>query len=465
VPTRDAEKLLDVQFYFDTAQSLAEQLARFYHPSSKDPFGPLRIPEMLAVVQLASEDLTELVDVYLPGGHLLTVDHWRKASQVSDWYGHASKAYWIVSALYSPVNTAARYMASKAGMSRPLELLGENLKVWFFTAFVHRVGHYLIELNSGRLRVGAKRYRELLKEHGLSPVKEEQGAATPASPPRQQGFSAKEVTITLLGRVKAGKSSLINALLGERRAATDVLPMTSEITKYELRVASSITVGGGAASSSPPYEGGAGGGRSAASEPTTRLVLLDTVGYAHEGPRADQLAATVEAVQQSDIVLLVMHARDPARRPDVELLNKLRAWFQERPHLKPPPILGVLTHIDLLSPALEWSPPYDYVQPQRGKEQNIAAAVEAAREQFGGALADVIPACTAENKSFGVQEWLLPQIVARLDEARAVALLRCLRAESDEGKIRRVLTQLLTAGKQLYRVATEPPAVTRPGPR
>ena len=36
------------------------------------------------------------------------------------------------------------------------------------------------------------------------------------------------------GQVKAGKSSVINAILGEQRAATSVVPMTAEITRYEL---------------------------------------------------------------------------------------------------------------------------------------------------------------------------------------------------------------------------------------
>ena len=58
------------------------------------------------------------------------------------------------------------------------------------------------------------------------------------------------MTVTVCGQVKQGKSSLINSLLGEQRARTDVLPATNEITRYELQP-----------------EG-----------IPTRLVLLDTVG-------------------------------------------------------------------------------------------------------------------------------------------------------------------------------------------
>ena len=42
-------------------------------------------------------------------------------------------------------------------------MLQENLLLWFYTAFLQRLGTYLIELNSGRLSVGATRYRRLME--------------------------------------------------------------------------------------------------------------------------------------------------------------------------------------------------------------------------------------------------------------------------------------------------------------
>jgi hypothetical protein len=233
--------------------------------------------------------------------------------------------------------------------------------------------------------------------------------------------------LTLIGQVKTGKSSVANALLGERRAVTDVLPATNEITRYELKT-----------------KGIPG-----------QLVLLDTVGYAHEGAREDQVRATEEALQQSDLGLLVLHARDPARKPDLELLQRLETWFQSRPSLKMPPLLGVLTHVDLLSPALEWSPPYDWLHPRRAKETSIHDAVAATQEQLGQHLVGVVPVCAAEGKIYGVHEWLLPGIVELLGEARAVAMLRVLEAEADVGKIRKVFSQLLQAGKGILRVTLQ----------
>jgi uncharacterized protein len=310
-----------------------------------------------------------------------------------------------------------RYAVNQLGTTLPWQLLQQNLLLWFYTAYVQRLGTYLIDLNSGRLRVGAWRYRELLAERT--------GDGRAAAADKEAADQVRQVAITIVGQVKMGKSSLINALLGDQLARTDVLPVTDRITRYELKP-----------------EG-----------VPTRFVLLDTVGYGHQGPRQDQQQATQEAAQQSDLVLLVLHARNPARQADLEMLQSLQRWFTANPDLRLPPILGVLTHIDLLSPAMEWSPPYDWQHPTRPKEEEIRQAINAVREQLGDYLAGCVPVCVAPGKVYGIEEWFLPTVVELLDEAHAVALLRCLRAEADAGKIRKVFQQLLAAGSELFRQA------------
>jgi len=417
----DADKLSSPPFYLQTAQEMSLELARFYHPKAEDPIGALTIPEMLAVVELASHDLAEMVDQYLPGGHLLTVNDWRRAKKASDWYQKASNVYWLISSVFSPLNTGMRYVASHIGLSRPLQMLQQNLILWFYSAFVHRLGNYLIELDSGRLRVGATRYQQLQRRAAGD------GKAEPV--PAEPAEEVRQVTLTVMGQVKAGKSSFINALLGEQRAKTDVVPATAEITRYELQP-----------------EG-----------VPSRLVLLDTVGYGHTGPKPDQLRATEEAARQSDLLLLVLHATNPARQADLQLLEALKAWFAGQPHLNLPPILAVLTHIDLLSPKMEWSPPYDLKNPRRTKEQQIDQAAATVREQLGPYLAGVVPVRSDEGKVYGIEEYFLPVLADLLDQAHAVAFLRCLRAEADTRKIRKVFHQLLSAGKEVLRALWEGP--------
>ena len=409
----DADKLSDPKFYLSVAQEMGQELAAYYHPTAKDPVGNLTVPEILAVVELASHDLAEMVDKYLPGGHLLTINDWKRARKAVDWYQSASNVYWVVSALISPINTGLRYAATQMGLTTPLQMLQENLLLWFYTAFLQRLGTYLIELNSGRLSVGATRYRQLVERASGD------GAKTAGGPATDAADQVRQVTVTLVGQVKAGKSSMVNALLGEQRARTDVLPATDEITRYEFQ---------------PP-------------DVPTKLVLQDTVGYGHEGPRADQIRATRQAAQDSDLLLLVVHARNPARQADVEMFKALHSWFASHPDLKRPPIIVVATHIDLLSPALEWAPPYDWRRGKRPKEESIRQAVIAITQQLGDLKPVVVPVCAAAGKVYGVDEFLLPAVAQRLDEAHGVAFLRCLRAEKDAGKIRKVFNQMLEAGK------------------
>lgn len=437
------EKLGDFQFYIDTGREMAMELARFYHPNASNPLGGVTVPEFLTVIELAAHDLGELVDQYLPAGHLMTVDNWRQARKATEWYQKLNNAYWLISAAFSPVNTGIRYATAQIGMSKPWQMLQQNLTAWFYLAFVDRLGRYLIDLNSGRLRVGAGRYRELIQTAARS---EERGAESdlrhaesgdgqegaprsrPAAPRAADAAEqVRKISLLVFGQVKAGKSSFINAVLGAQGACTDILPATADIKRYELH---------------PPGI-------------STRLEFLDTPGYGLGGPNDDELRAVEEAARQADLLLLVVQANNPARQADLDVLLKLRRWFASRPELRMPPVLAIMTHIDLLSPALEWKPPYNWREPTRPKEQSIHDAWDALRDQLGDHLVGIVPLCTAADKVYGIEQWFLPTLTELLDEAHAVALLRCLRAEADTGKVRKVFHQLLQAGKGAAKMVWE----------
>jgi predicted GTPase len=432
VPRIPPEKLIDFQFYFDTGREMATELARFYHPGAADPVGNLTLPEILAVIELAAHDLSALVNDYVPASHLLTVNNWWQAKQATEWYQAFNNVVWVVRAIFSPVNTALSYATAQAGMARPWQLMQQDVIVWFYTHYLHRLGAYLIDLNGGRLRVGAKRYRELVRGEISGDTLPPQ-APLPGKEPAER---VKQVTLLILGQVKAGKSSFINALLGERRAATDVVPATNAVCRYELQP----------------------------KDIPTRLVLLDSAGYGHAGPKEDEVRATEEAARQADLLLLVLHANNPARQADLDMLQRLRSWYAGHPELRMPPVLGIMTHIDLLSPALEWAPPYNWTEPTRPKEETIKEAWEAIKEQLGDHLVGIVPVCTAAGKVYGIEEWFLPTLIELMDEAHAVALLRCLRAEADMGRVRKVFQQLLSAGKEAAQVLLQeptPPNVVR----
>src|SRR5262249_28643388 len=109
-----------------------------------------------------------------------------------------------------------------------------------------------------------------------------------------------------------------------------------------------------------------------------------------------------------------------------------------------------MTHVDLLSPQMEWAPPYDWRTGTRTKEVQMAEASDVAREQFGLRVASVVPVCAAEGRVFNVEEELLPALLKQLDEARGVSLLRTLHAEADAAKVRRVFEQVKAAGWRIF---------------
>lgn len=416
------QSLLEPTFYLRSAETLLLDVARHYHPKATDPMAPVTISELLTVAQLAIEDLAELFDVYVPGSRHMTVARWRSMSKLPQWYGIASNIGYLVSAAFGPAAAASRFLLSKLVLSPALQVMQDNLLYWFYAAYLQRVGLYAVELNSGRLRVGAARWRML--------VKASQSPSHVPSPRIETSTVEESLTITVAGQLKAGKSSLINALLDRSDAAYDALPTTRVVSKYEL-------VGDNWIGS---------------------LVLQDTAGYGGTDHAHQAMQEAVEAGAASDIVLLVADALNAGREADRKFLEAMRTWFETRAELRRPPIIVVLTHVDLLSPAMEWEPPYEAWrggEPSSPKDEMIRKAVEQLTSTVFSEAAAVIPVCAGptSERVYGVEEWLLPAIMSRLEEARAVLLLRALHREGKQNLWRRLWSQTTQAGSVALRNA------------
>lgn len=417
-PTTD--EISDMNRYAHDAQTLAGRVTHFYKPRAKDPFSHLTLPEILACGELIAHDLSRLVNKYVPGSHALTVNNFKQFRQAADWYERGRNAYWIVSALIDPLRVGLQIAATKAGLQTTFKQVQKNVVSWFYAAYLLELGRYLIELNSGRLKVGAKRYLELLERHEAPPVDGAEFVETPEKPGAKP--DPERLTIAIVGPVKAGKSSLVNAIFGDYRAGVDSLPLTPAATRYDLNQAGL-----------PP------------------LSIVDTAGFGQYGANDADVDAAVEVVSQADLVLVVVPARSAARQPEVEFLDRITEAFAAKPNLRMPPRLGVMSHIDALTPAMEWSPPYDYNNGTRVKEQSIRDALEATKEAFGPRISEFVPICTAAGKELGVKESLIPAMVARLGEARGVGLLRALHIEDGADKTMQVVGQAYNAGREMLK--------------
>ncbi len=391
VEVSDLRSITDVDRYVQDARVLAERLARHYHIGEKgNVLNPLTLIEILSVIHLAVEDLEEWMLKNVPGSDLATVGQLGQIPRLIDGVDLVQKVAYFASALLNPAKMLAYPLWRKSGRVG-VELQNEMIRS-FYQRYLRQLGYYLIEMYSGRLQGGSRRYRSQFGQMATA-VHAIRGDADVLK--RLQDVST---TIAVMGQVKAGKSSLINALMQEQVCVTGVLPETRTVQRYQYSISGS---------------------------PNT-VVLLDTPGYSEADVTSQQIREIQSASDQADIVLLVMAANVSARGPDVQIMSALAEHYRDKQQLRPPAIIVVLTHIDLLRPVREWSPPYDWRNPTQPKEEAIAAAVQYVNELLGESIAGYACVYTGETHpaDSSVVDEVVPQLIERLNHGHAAALLK-----------------------------------------
>ena len=421
----EPQELVDLHFYLRQFEALARELAGFYHPDAADPFSSLTIPEIAAAIRLVADDLEQLVLTSIPGSQLLTVKQWRSLGDTPKWVNRVRNSVWAGSFLLNPLNVVrygfSRMTVDKAGADLQSEVLAK-----IYLRFIRQTGFYLIEMNSGRLRGGADVYRTAFQKQ---PTSNGDAPLAVANLPE-----TRPVTIGIVGQVSSGKSSLINLLTGSNTAVVDQLPQTQSVERYALSVA-----------------GSAG--------PVT-VELLDSPGYGVDGANTTQQAEIQTAIDASDIILLVTDGHSPSKQADVAAVKRIESWYAENPNLLPPPVIVVMTHVDLIPPALVWEPPYDLSQPKSPKEQSVVDALTWTGEefaQFSDLVVDVVAVCSAaqENRRWGLQQNLLPALMNQLEAGQSVALLDAFENSVDQKWVSTLLEQVKSGGKELVKLWME----------
>lgn len=416
----DRDSIVDSNRYLADAQALAGLLSTHYHATaSESAFHPITIVEVLAVIHLASEDLEQVALEKFPGSNLLTVGHISRLSDYARYLDNGQKIAYIASSLANPMKLLYYPLWRKSG-SVTVELQNEISQV-IYQQYLRSVGHYLIEMFSGRLKGGSAEYRKRFGRWSN---------AMYTSGGRRDLIEQEpgEVTIAVMGQVKAGKSSLINALLQGNQAATNILPQTRQVQRYTY-----VTPNG------------------------VQIALLDTPGYSEADVSKRQQHEVEIAVETADIILLVMAANSPAKDADVRMVREIQHQYRERSHLKPPKIIGVLTHIDALRPAMEWEPPYNWREPVRAKEKAMAAAVDYCRELFGDSVIDygcVYTGTDHLNRTAVIDE-LLPIILGQLAEGQATSLLRAFYEQLSRERLKTLKNQFAGLIKTIGNIVTD----------
>jgi uncharacterized protein len=397
----------DSELLLAAARETIDTVAAHYHEGMQDPIWRFTLPEALLLIERVSVRLRVVLLDNVPGAHLIRAGQLRRmwalkpaAETGMRVVGHVTNLYRLVRL----VNPVGALLAEARGrlVGAALGETGQQLRRKGARIWIEEVGRAAIELYSGRLRVDAA---ELGRQAGGAPGLGVMAAAAPGP-----------LRVLVAGQATVGKSSLVNALLGEVAAAVDVLPLGTDATRYAL-----------AGDAAPEAE-------------IIDAPALDSTTL----PRIIQLA------READCLVWVTAAHRADRATDRAALDDIRAFFAQDPRRTMPPLIAVMSHIDRLSPAREWQPPYDIAAPQRAKETTIRHALDAVAADLAMPPADIVPARLQPLESAYNVELIWALLASRFEAAKRGRALRLLGA-TPKRDWKRVLRQAGGAGKVLLR--------------
>ena len=353
------------------ALALLSGVSAHYHPTASAPtFGSSSIPDLeyrftlpeaLLVVSVASDRYRRVVLSHIPFAERVTVSTLRKLyRQQGDiksgftWFNRVRR----VARLVNPVAAAVGELRDQF-TDRVFNHLSDSVQSDLKSLLLQEVVQVGIDLYSGKLKSSAD---ELQRYQSRSFREDEQ----------HQPEAIEPLRIVLLGQTSSGKSSLVNALANALQAEVDTLPTTDRTQTHVVQI-----------------------------DHAAPMHLIDTVGL--DGSAAS-INALAEQAADADMLVYMARATQPARAPDQQLYAALNTVFAARPERRVPPLLLALTHVDLLPPRNEWSPPYDLGSSDR-KASMINEALISSAQQIGlPANTPAVPVClSAERGLYNVE--------------------------------------------------------------
>jgi small GTP-binding protein len=411
IPLDQPELLLQL------AREVVETVARKFHVRSSNPVMEVPIPHVLKIVELVARDTRDAVSTHIPGSHILTINDLIKLKRLATAAPSLYRLYRVVSLVINPATGLARELGGMA-TERMVTASTNETKEWAVQFVIRKIGFYAIELYSGNLVLRGVEFDPYVSKGSRKAIDDEQQ--------RTSSLRDEPLRILVVGQVKAGKSSLINALFGETRAAVDVVPRTKAVEPYLIE-----------------------------RDGLARAIILDTAGYEDATRMVDALDHAQDEIVKCDLVIMVSSALTAARDADLRLLSHVRRIFQQNPDRELPPLVVALTHIDQLRPFREWSPPYDLTNPTTPKGQQIREAVIATASDLQVDIERVIPVCLQDGQIYNVKEGLIPAIADSLGAADRLKYLRCIREVHDEQYWSQLRKQSASAGRFLLKTGME----------
>jgi uncharacterized protein len=342
------------------------------------------IPEMLLMSEEMAQRLRQVLLTEFPVLRRVSVSRAIKGYHVFNPVMQRGRRLYVVWRLLRAFNPVHALVAEARGLvfDQMLDTLGSRAKAIAAGLMVREAGEAAILLYSGG-------YRLRLEEFQAN------------APPPRPSVVPGPLTLLIAGQLNAGKSSLLNALLGSPQVPTGLATPRSGFVPFELH---------------HPQAGS--------------LVLVDSPGVGSEPSRQ-----WIEQARAADLVIWVAAANRADRGADQRALRRLRELCQQDPRLRAVPVVAALAFADRLDPPLEWCPPYDPLSGQRPKERSMRAALEAA----AAALALPPQRCALVAVEYPERAWNLEGlwrvIHEALPEARQKQLEHGLEAANWSGRL------------------------------
>ena len=333
----------DLPTFAERCQQLIQDIAHLYHPEVKYPLLNVYVTQAYGLIRGTVDELDRWMRVTAPALNQVTVAQVYQTYETYQALEKPLRRVWkvldISQWLWNPFAAAAKTLGRPLDQEANQQLLINFSQILRETALTI-LCRQAIALYGGQTAL-------VLEDTAPSSTQTQTLRALMEAADSADIIQAASVNLLLVGRTGAGKSSLINTLFQQDRAAVDVLPSTDQIASYRWET--------------PAQDA---------------LVLWDSPGY-EQVERADLRQQVLEQAAIADVLLLVTSALDPALEADLAFLQDIAKQGHDIP------VFLVLTQVDRLRPLREWQPPYDWQQGDGPKERHMREAVAYRSEQLG----------------------------------------------------------------------------------
>ncbi len=381
--------------FWQRCLSLITAVSQVYHPEVKRPLLNIYVPEAYGLIRGTVDDTDRMMQKLTPvlgkvsiGQMVEGVEIYRKLEPSAK---KLVKAFNWAQWLLNPAVAIARQTSAKYSDQANQQIL-LNLSNLLRETALRNLTQQAVALYGGGAKVALEEVTvAAIPRAETQTLREILERAEPTA-----AVEKKPISILLVGRTGAGKSSVINTLFRAEQAAVDVLPSTDKIQSYRWQRPDGV-----------------------GAEET--LVLWDTPGY-EQVAHPDLREQVLDYASEADLLLLVTPALDPALQMDADFLQEMRSEVADLA------VIAVVSQVDRLRPMREWSPPYHWRTGSWPKETAIREAVAYRSEQLGELCQQVLPLAsqTSQRSPWGDEE-LAQALIGAITPTKQLRLARFLR--------------------------------------